>query len=45
MIGIICDLVSFFEGGLDYHKLKDTPLTELIVISNEANRIAKKREG
>lgn len=33
------------EGSFDYHKLRDTPLNELLLIHKEATRIQKARKA
>ena len=37
----IWDVVSFFEGGVDYHKIANGPLSDLIDAIENADRIYK----
>jgi hypothetical protein len=35
--------VAVMEGGLDYHKLRDTPLRELDTVTDEVNKYVEAR--
>jgi hypothetical protein len=41
----MCKICSFFEGGMDYKDLCNTPIDELFAIINCANEIAKIRKA
>jgi hypothetical protein len=41
-LSVIADLVYAFNGGLSYTEAKKMPLSEIVFLQREANKIAKR---
>ena len=41
---VVCNLIKFYEGGLQYHIAKKLPISELVMLNHNAGRINKEIE-